>query len=155
SRLRRLPSEDALPTGESYLMEMICHLLADEVSTLLLAGLVRDYVSEDEDLTVLRGSLRLREQMTRRFGRLDLLACRYDDFHADILINQLVLTGLSVAARLPVSASLKRRLRLFEGAVAQVANVGPTQSAFYRERLNYDRRTEHYRPAHQLCLLLL
>ncbi len=155
ARIRRLPNEEDLPTGGTYLLELLCQLLAEEVDRLLVAGLIRDYVEEDADLTVLRGSIRHREQATRHFGRLDRLACRFDDYHGDIPENRLLVTALSVASRLPISVAVRKRLRRLEGALRLVANEGPTEPDAYTPHLSYDRRTQHYEPAHRLCLLLL
>src|SRR5690606_15062076 len=68
--------------------------------------------------------------------------------------NRLLVTGVSLAVRLPVSVAVRRRLRQLEGAVRSVADDGPSDPEFY-EHLSYDRRTAHYEPAHRLCLLLL
>lgn len=155
ARVRRLPSEEHLPTGGTYLLELLCQLLAEEVDRLLVAGLIRDYVEEEEDLAVLRGSLQYRDQATRHFGRLERLACRFDDYHGDIIENRMLVTALSVTSRLPISAAVKKRLRRLESALRLVASEGPADPNAYAPHLLYDRRTQHYEPAHRLCLLLL
>jgi len=116
---------------------------------------MHDYVTEEESLPALRGSLRYRDQATRRFGQLDTLECRYDDFRSNILENQLVRTGLQVAARSAGDKALSKRLRRLELAAADLTDEGPIESSFYAQRLSYSRRKERYRRAHQLALLLL
>ena len=46
---------------------------------------------------MLRGRLMMREQYLRRFGRIDVLECRFDDYDADIPENQLLAAALGVA----------------------------------------------------------
>lgn len=152
--LRRAPGRRALPTDGTDLLDILCHLLADEAELVLRDGLLHDYSTMEESLTTLRGSLRYREQATRRFGQLDLLECRFDEFHADVIENQLLRTGLGVAARICRSPQVRRRLRRLEGSLADAASTGPTDSGFYRPRLVYGRRNERYRAAHELSLLL-
>jgi len=114
--LRRLSSTRMLGSG-SDLLDLICLLLEGEVKLLIRDGLIRNYVPEEASLPALRGSLRYREQATRRFGQLDTLECRFDDFHADIAENQLLRAGLSIAARLCSSSELTRSLRRLDATL--------------------------------------
>src|SRR5690606_11407541 len=92
--LHDIGSDRHLPPAGSDLLDLLCHLLSVEATTVVRDGLIHDYTTEDEALTVLRGSLRFREQAIRRFGQLDALECRFDDFHADVIENRLLRTGL-------------------------------------------------------------
>ena len=66
--MRRLSAQRSLAHGGSDLLDLICLLLAEEAALLLRDGALHDYSEEEDSLTTLRGSLRLREQVTRRFG---------------------------------------------------------------------------------------
>ena len=73
---------------------------------ILRDGLLQDYVTREETLGVLRGRLRVDEQVRRRFGRVDQLECRFDELETDVPDNQL----LAVGAR-PCTARLPRTTR--------------------------------------------
>ncbi|MDY7103737.1 MAG: hypothetical protein S0880_21350 [Actinomycetota bacterium] len=154
-RLRRLPLERRLDASGAHLVDLIRRLFVEEVETLVLRGLINDYSEEEEALPVLRGSLKVREQVTRRFARLDALECRFDEFHGDVVANQLVAAGLSVARRLTTSAAIERSVRHLEAMVAEVCHAPTLDAGWYRERLVDNRRTEPYRAAHELALVLL
>jgi 5-methylcytosine-specific restriction enzyme subunit McrC len=154
-RLRRIDIERSLPSGGTVLVELVCRLLADEAVNVLRAGLVNDYVTEDGTLAVLRGSLRVREQATRRFGRVDVLECRYDDHHGDIAENRLLAAGLGAARRVTADSELRRTLGALEAAVVSVCTTPTFDAAWYRQRVRANRRTEHYRAAHSLSLAIL
>jgi len=152
---RRISGQRTLDAKGSDLVDLICLLLAEEAQMLLRDGLLHDYVTEEDSLTTLRGSLRFREQAIHRYGQLDVLECRFDDFRSDVIENQLLRTGLSVAARVAGPGELQKRLRRLELATADLTELGPNDSSFYRERIAYARRNERYRSAHDLAYLLL
>lgn len=153
--LKRAPGRRTLPADGANLLDVLCLLLADECETVLRDSLLQDYSTIEDALPTLRGSLRYREQATRRFGQLDVLECRFDEFHADVIENQLLRTGLAAAGRVCGSPDLKRRLRRLESTFSEVASAGPAEASIYRERLVYGRRNERYRSGHELALLLL
>ena len=152
TRLRTERSFDA--SGEN-LLDLLCMLLASEATVILRDGLLFDYTERTEALPALRGSLRYREQSTKRFGQLDVLECQFDEFHADVLDNQLLLAGLSIAGRVSGRVELRRKLRRLEHSVAELSSSGPIDAGHYRLRLNYTRRNERYRRAHTLALMLI
>ena len=154
-RLQASQSQRTLSADGADLLELLCSMLAAEVETLTRDGLLRDYTTEEASLATLRGSLRYRDQAIHRFGQLDVLECRFDEFHADVIENQLVLAGLQAAAQLVGSDETRPKLRRLVGMLTEVASPGPSMPSFYRSRLQYTRRNERYRRAHQLSLLLL
>ena len=154
-RLRTSQTQRMFSVEGNNLLELLCSMLAAEVEDLTRDGLLRDYTTEEASLPTLRGSLRYRDQAIRRFGQLDVLECRFDEFHADVIENQLLLAGLEAAVRLVGSDGTRRQLRRLVGMLSEVASTGPSTPSFYRSRLQYTRRNERYRHAHQLSLLLL
>lgn len=153
--LHHVANRRQLPRPGTDLLDLLCHLFSEEVDGLVRDGLMHDYTTEEEALTALRGSLRFREQATRRFGQLDQLECRFDEFHANVIENQLLRVGLIVGSRFCSDKDVRRRLRRLESALADLCEAGPTDAAYYRERLAYGRRNERYRRAHELALLIL
>ena len=61
-------------------------------------GLLSDYCEVEDDLPVVRGRLLVRQQVLKRFGKIDRLECRCDEYLTNIPENQIVLAGLSVCA---------------------------------------------------------
>lgn len=153
--LKQLAAPRQLPTSGTDLFDLLCHLLSQEVDALVRDGLLHDYTTEEDSLPVLRGSLRFREQATRRFGQLDVLECRFDEFHADVIENRLLRAGLIAGSRFSSDKDVRRGLRRLEGAFADICEAGPPDGSFYRQRIVYGRRNERYRRAHELALLIL
>ena len=92
-RLQASQSQRTLSADGADLLELLCSMLAAEVETLTRDGLLRDYTTEEASLATLRGSLRYRDQAIHRFGQLDVLECRFDEFHADVVRTSWYLPG--------------------------------------------------------------
>ena len=154
-RLRTSRVQRHIDHSDDGLLDLLCALLADEAEALLSDGLMHDYTTEEDALPALRGSLRYREQATRRFGQLDVLECRFDEFHADVFDNRFLAAGIRTATRICHSSPTRNRLRRTEQSLATLTTTGPHDARYYRDRRTYTRRNERYRRAHELCLLLI
>jgi 5-methylcytosine-specific restriction enzyme subunit McrC len=153
--LRYLPVDRPLPGKGTNLFDLICLLLSKEAEGLIRDGLLRLYRETDETLRVLRGRLRFRDQYMRRFGRLDELECRFDEYDSDNPENQLVAAAL-VRARPRVEdgeiqSSISRLANVFEEA----CTAHTFDADWYETRIGYNRQNGRYRPAHELAKLVL
>lgn len=155
SMLRRLPTSQKLLADGSDLFDLICLLLVEETDALLRDGLLRDYRSTDDTLTVLRGRLRHRDQFLRRYGRLDRLECHFDEYDSDTPANQLLATGVSLARRRASDATIRFALGRLTGILHHACQPTTGDADWYERHITYDRRTARYRPAHELAKLVL
>jgi 5-methylcytosine-specific restriction enzyme subunit McrC len=153
--LRHLQALRATPDEGRNLRDLVCLLLTEACEKLLRRGLRRDYVRKEEALPVMRGRLLPDRQILRRYGMLDRLECRFDEFDGDILDNRLCAAALRLTARTVRDPDVRARARR---AVAHFDDVcGPEipDPRLAAERVTYHRGNEHYRVAHQWALLLL
>ncbi|MFG2649653.1 McrC family protein [Streptomyces sp. NPDC048436] len=145
----------AIAQGAPNLRDLVALLVAEHCERLLAHGVHRDYVTVEEDLPAVRGRLLADRQVMRHHGRLDRLACRFDEHDADVLDNRLCAAAVDLAARTARSPAVRARARR---AAAQFAQFAPTPLGDPRTalaRLDYHRHNEHYRPAHRWAALLL
>ena len=124
----------------------LVHVLADafarQAERALARGVIQGYVERDDELAVVRGRLRHREQVTRRFGQVTPLLVRYDDFTIDIPENQLVRAAAKVLRHVPgLDPLVARRLRAIVQRLDDVSDLVPGR-ALPAWRSN--RRTAHY-----------
>ena len=155
--LRRNRGQRYLETADSvHLLDLIALLFAQACQRLVDEGLLYDYVEREATLPVLRGRLLVGQQVRQFYGRVDRLACRYDDHLTDIVENQIVAAVL-LACRFRVShpaVSLQiHRLHTLFAAACSPAKLPDFNSV--RRNLSYHRLNEHYREAHELAWLLL
>ena len=153
--LRRLPVQRTLPMDDTHLLELLCLLLAEEATSVARQGLLADYRVIEEALGVVRGRLLVREQVTRRFGQLAMLECRFDEFGTDVPENQLVAWALSRAARVCSDDNVRRALRRVLPVFEQACEPDVRDPQWYRNHIVYGRRNRHYREVHELSYLIL
>lgn len=153
--LKPFSRERSLPTSETNLFDLIALLLAEACSALVKGGLKSDYVVHEDVLPALRGRLLADRQVMKRFGRVDQLECRYEEFEMDIAENQLLATALEVCARWVKNDLARRQVRHLLTAFKQLCDPSKLNLHLLRERLSYTRLNERYRKAHALAWLVL
>jgi len=137
--------------------ELLCIVLADELSSLRQKGLSRQYVNQREKLEVMRGRPDFLASFPWNDKGMTNITCRYHELTCDNLDNQLVRAGLERAALMQTRIATRRRLlehlQVWK-AIASTKN-NPSVSVFTVARTRYTRLSEHYRLAHHLCELVL
>jgi 5-methylcytosine-specific restriction enzyme subunit McrC len=145
-RTTPVPGDETL----TFLTSRLVQLLEERVA----AGLHRGYTERAEQGSFLQGQLDVAAQLREVSPRRDQLHCRFEEFTADVLCNQLPKATAERVLRSPlipegVRSILRRALSPFE-------SVGTTPlhaDAFAAVTLN--RLTESYRPLLDLCRLLV
>lgn len=153
--LRLLDVDRLVASQGSNLLDLICELLNEECDALVREGLLQDYVAREDSLPALRGRLRLRDQVMRRFGQVDVLECSFDEFESDILENQILGAGLSAAHQVATATEVRQRSARLGGLFADVCDSSRLDPVLARASLVYHRRNEHYRAAHEWAFMLL
>lgn len=124
---------------ESNLPEALAHSFRRLAAGALEQGLLQGYRTVDESLPVLRGRIRVADQVSRRFGVGLPLEVTYDDFTVDIAENQILLAACVRLLRIPGIPPFVRhglqRLRLQLADVSLLPNRTPLP-AWTPSRLN-------------------
>ncbi|MFB6836065.1 McrC family protein [Streptomyces sp. NPDC056361] len=150
-----LPAVQGFAGGAPNLRDLVCLMVTEHGERLLSHGVRRDYLAVEDDLRVVRGRLLPDRQLLRHHGRLDRLACRFEEHDADITDNRLCAAALAVAARTARAPAVRARARRAAGLFAQHAPTPPGDVRAALSTLEYHRHNEHYRPAHLWAGLLL
>lgn len=135
------------------LLSAFASFFARTVDRLTARGLARSYRPEEERLLSLRGRIDFAAQL-RRPWIPSPIACRFDEFTADVDLNRYLLGSIDHLLRAaqvdPSTRALLRHARArFEGVHA----IRPTLHQL--DRITFDRLTEHYRPAIRLARLVI
>ncbi|MFJ8908818.1 McrC family protein [Streptomyces sp. NPDC102351] len=141
--------------GAPHLRDLVALLVTEECERILAHGVRRDYVTVEDDLPAVRGRLLTDRQVLRHHGRLDRLACRFDEHDGDIVDNRLCAAALDVATRTAGSPTVRARARR---AAARFAQIAPTPLGDLRtawDSVDHHRHNAHYRSAHHWAALLL
>lgn len=136
---------------ESDLLEAFINLFVTRLAEQAKSGLTRDYVTEEDILPKLRGTLDVRQQIVRRSVDPSRLHCRFDEFSENTPLNRLFKAGLLRIISFVRSEPLRRRIANLTGRFTDI----PASSAPLRERIVWNRMNERFRQAHVLARMLL
>lgn len=138
---------------ESDLVEALAESFRRATTTALEQGLMHGYTAIEEALPLVRGRIRVGDQISRRFGRMLPVEVSYDDFTVDIAENQLLLSAalrlLRVEKLQPKARHALQRLRL------QLTGVTPIGRGAPLPRWQPSRLNTRYQPALHLAEVIL
>lgn len=153
--LKRLPPERPIPMDGDDLADLICLLLAEEARSVIRRGVIRDYREVEDSVGVLRGRLRHRDQMARRYNQVQTLECRFDEYDADVADSQLLAAGLSAARLVAKAPDIARTCAQLAKVLLAVCSPETSDPGWYGRVIRYTRRNQHYRAGHKLASLIL
>ncbi len=135
------------------LPDALAHAFAHWARRALEQGLLQGYLTVDEALPVLRGRVRVGDQLARRPGRVLPLEVTYDDFTIDITENRLLLAATQRLLSLPqVSPFARRALQRIRLLLCEVT---PLRRGALLPRWTASRLNTRYQPALELADLIL
>src|SRR6266849_10822064 len=137
------------------LADLWCLVLAREAENILLGGPLYDYAWEESSQLTLRGRLMMIEQLSRHFGQVDSLECRFEDYSSDVLDNRIILSGLRAGRAVASNSDLSQRMARLAAVFAEYSGPLELEPNIAEQQVQYNRRNEHYKTAHILSLLLL
>ncbi|MEU0913480.1 McrC family protein [Streptomyces althioticus] len=141
--------------GAPHLRDLVALRVTEECERILAHGVRRDYVTVEDDLPAVRGRLLVDRQLLRHHGRLDRLACRFDEHDTDIVDNRICAAAVGLAARTAGWPTVRARARRAAGRFAQIAPTPLGDLRTVWEGLDHHRHNAHYRDAHRWAALLL
>ena len=136
------------------LVEAMVQLFHAAVRQATGRGLLHGYETQEETLNVVRGRIRIEDQLRRRFGIAVPIEVRYDEFTPDIQPNRLLKAAVRRLAWLPQrSRDTRRLLSAMRAVFANVSDVEyrPT----HLPDLPVNPLNAHYQPALALARLIL
>jgi 5-methylcytosine-specific restriction enzyme subunit McrC len=119
-------AEDASGVPDVGLWPALGESLARQAERALGPGVLQGYVTVDESLALVRGRIRVSDQLAHRPGMLLPLDVRYDEYAADIPENELLRTALRrmlLVSRLP--STVRARLTHLDGRLDGVRILAP------------------------------
>ena len=140
--------------GDS-LFDLVALLLAQATERVVRHGLLADYSEREEALGAVRGRILADRQILLRFGQLDRIVCRYDEFDHDTNENRLLVIALRAALHRVLSRSVHRRLSRLLAVLGRICDPGGVDLRNLRCEITYNRTNVHYKQAHALAWLVL
>lgn len=146
---KRFPYFAQMPAGQHLrrapLLEAFIAAFYQAVTTVIRAGLLRQYLEREEDLRVVRGRIATARQLGTHANRRDTVACVFDELCVDNVWNRVLKRAVRITRPWLHSAELGRRWVELMGVLDEVDD-GRLAGAEV-DRLVFDRRAERYREA--------
>lgn len=139
----------------SSFFDLFAYLLGWHLLPELERGVGHAYVMLEENLRSVRGRIRLAEQVTTNWNRMDRMFCSWDEFTANTAINRLFKCAcrfLSARVRYTEAAYL---LSNCEVLLSEADDVHPVTALRDVEGLRFDRSLERFRSSFDLGKRLL
>jgi 5-methylcytosine-specific restriction enzyme subunit McrC len=115
--------ETRAPTTRHGLHDLLIAMLVDEVAELLHRGLSRQYMSLSEELVCPRGKI-LIDVLINQGGIIkDRLPCQHFERNTNWHLNQVLRSGLNLAARMTADKLLRRRVLRLAGRFGDVQDI--------------------------------
>lgn len=136
------------------IQDLFVAILAKGVAKQLKQGLYREYVTQHENLSVMRGKLDMPGTIRNRIQRKQKLACEFDELSENNLFNQILKTtmyylvkdkGVSTMHK----AALNKELIFFD----RVELLEPSAIAW--NRLYYQRNNKNYEMLLNICYFVM
>lgn len=143
----------SLDWQSNSILEIFIAAYSEKLGDALRAGMPRRYVSQEEDLRTLRGSLQVVRQFRRNAANPSILACRFDELSKDVPLNQIMKTTLMSLLNFSRNWRNKKRLRELLFAYGSVSTI-PSQFLPWHQVL-IDRSNTRWTELLRLAELLL
>lgn len=108
--------EDVDGLRDDDLWPAIAETLCRHAERAVLRGVLQGYVTEEESLPLVRGRIRVADQIARRQGMLLPVEVRYDEYSIDIAENRILRTALRRMLTVPrLAPAIRARLSHLDG----------------------------------------
>jgi len=147
-------SEIKFEDTKNLLIEIIISSFVKQCQKLLYQGLIKSYVTHEENIPYLRGKLLLQQQFLNAAHKKLEFACEYDELEYNILENQILLATLETSYNITENESLKKIVRRLTHQISGFVEKTMVLIEDFN-KINYTRLNQHYQKTHQLCKLIL
>ena len=132
--------------------ELCAAILSKGVSLQLKRGLGKEYVSETEPLSSLRGKIDIAESIKTQSMLRKQLVCTYDDFTVNSYMNRIIKSTMELLIRSDISKARKKELRKL---LVFFGEVEPLNVYDINWQLQYNRNNQSYRMLISICYLVV
>ncbi|AZB41727.1 hypothetical protein CEF21_05105 [Bacillus sp. FJAT-42376] len=135
------------------LFEIIGYLFSRRLNKEVKKGLYRSYVLENDHLHRLRGKINIKEQMSNTISKTTSVACEYDEFKTDNLLNQILKKTMDTLLKRVRNNETKKFLT---HDIAHFEEVSAIPVLVYQlENIHFNRNNQRFYNSYLLAKLIL
>ncbi|UCB32248.1 McrBC 5-methylcytosine restriction system component [Duffyella gerundensis] len=146
-------SASRVRTSKMPLMDVFIQQFIDSVQQIVRHGLKRDYIRQQDNLSWMKGKLRVSAQLSKNCVRRDRFQVEFDDYSAERPENRILRTAIDKIRRQISNPQLLLQVNSLQVHFDDIAPVGDFRIAFNQVCL--DRHMRHYELALAWARLIL
>lgn len=132
--------------------ELMAAILAKGIAVQLKRGLGKEYITQTEALSSLRGKIDIAESIKTQSLLRKQLVCTYDDFSVNSIMNRIVKSTVEILLKADISKSRKKELRKL---MVFFGDVTPIDLHSVNWNLQYNRNNQSYQMLISICYLVV
>ncbi len=134
---------------KQVLLDIFIVHFCDQLRAELLQGMIRHYVERNENLNVLRGRLRLEQQVKLNLSHQERMYCQYDELSADNPHNQVIKYVLRMMVKMSTGVMARKQLNELIMRFDSISDVDVDLQMI--DSLSFNRSLCRYEPIFEQC----
>jgi hypothetical protein len=132
--------------------EMMAQILLRGISLRLKRGLEKEYLSQTQALSFLRGKIDIADSIKTQSIRKRQLVCIYDDFSVNNRMNQIIKSTLEILLKADIGKNRKKEIRKLMVFFSDVDSIDLYSADW---NLRYNRNNQTYQMLIGICYLVV
>lgn len=144
---KKLATEDFDNAGD-----LCAAILIRGITYQLKRGLGREYISETDTISAIRGKIEITESIKNQSMIRSQMVCTYDEFSVDSPLNQIIKSTVMLLLKADISKARKKELRKL---MVYFDDVSVVDVRSINWAINYNRNNQTYRLLITVCYLVV
>ena len=144
---KNLATEDFDNAGD-----LCAAILIRGITYQLKRGLGREYISETDTISAIRGKIEITESIKNQSMIRSQMVCTYDEFSVDSPLNQIIKSTVMLLLKADISKARKKELRKL---MVYFDDVSVVDVRSINWAINYNRNNQTYRLLITVCYLVV
>lgn len=144
---KNLAAEDFDNAGD-----LCAAILIRGISYQLKRGLGREYISETDTISAIRGKIEITESIKNQSMIRSQMVCTYDEFSVNLPLNQIIKSTMMLLLKADISKARKKELRKL---MVYFDDVSVVDVRSINWSINYNRNNQTYRLLITICYLVV
>ena len=132
--------------------DLCAAILIRGISYQLKRGLGREYISETDSISAIRGKIEITESIKSQSAIRNQMVCTYDEFSIDSPLNQIIKSTVMLLLKADISKARKKELRKLIVFFSEVSTIDIRTINW---SINYNRNNQTYRLILAVCYLVV
>lgn len=132
--------------------ELMAAILAKGIAVQIKRGLGKEYISQTETLSALRGKIDIAESIKTQTMLKKQMVCSYDEFSVNGTMNRIIKSTVELLLRSDISKTRKKELRKL---MVYFGDVEPIDLYTVDWNIQYNRNNQTYRLLISICYLVV